>query len=1082
MKKILAWILTVALMPQLTAFAETQYRYENFLKAETAEVGNLLSQCESRGIDPAYEKESYHILQWYISNDYMLQDEKKKNQCEASGSRCGKKCTAQKCELEDILKYNETALTSMCQKTRENLTAYLAGEKQPEDIGTYDLSNVRVSEDGILRDQNGEALFSVGYAKNENSRFTQADIAALGAENSIIEISPSTGYTINVAKNWVSKANGSNISYQREEIDGDYAIRIEKPTANGTFSLRQTVSVEAGKEYELSFYAKGSISGLSKINIYGNENKAWIAGCDIDAGYWGSNWRKKSYTFRPTVNRIDVEIMVSGRADLFYLDDANLQKTGDSKNLLSNPGFEEEATSNMNPYWMQSVLNALKEAKENNVSLSLLISPHYFPVIAGYENDTALYAKNSDGSWKTGEFIKFNIEHPKAKEVIEDYLRTLGKMISESPYASALGNIILTNESAFDIGIFANYFLPDFQEFLKDRYGDISVLNQKWQTNFSSFYTMYYVRKWCGTDSPGDYDTFLYNEKVFTEWHAWMAEIIREYLPDVMINAKPMNYLDLEQNPYWKIGKGADIAKFDTFSDLAGCDAYTFESYSEPADRDSMMMKMMWYDFLHTLTGKPVNNSEDHIIAEGDTEYSKRMRKLVYADLWQGAVHGRAISSVWNHSTHDYHNIYDTDDTNNYLLTTRPDCMEAIAYAGLDLRKNRDVLEEIAKTKPKAAIFYSKSSQIHVNLDGTEIQQGQNPGAEYLRQLFAAYQGTLCAGERAGFVSEDQPEQVYQYDLLIVPSAEHIPDRALSVLRDYIEKGGRVILANQCFLYDEYHNRRSDSLNGAIVKTAEGAEDYRKIVQQYLAQSLHLAEAETGTAPLGLEWFTIEKDGKRYLSLMNYNETEKNLIFYSDQENDGAGKDLLSGQAVSHRFTVPGLTPMLIEIGNGAASEVTLTNFSADTDGMIHWSADNPTDYVGASIHLVTANGCNRIASVLGTSFQGVPGATYEIRARGRESGTRITLGDQNTFSVEKGATAGAVIVKNCTDNLACGIAVMTETDENGKLQKRCSIQFTAGAGEHRSIDFGTVLDRRNVEIKVVNNLGSGQRLSNVIK
>ena len=65
-------------MPQLTVFAETQYQYENFLKAETAEVGNLLSQCESRGIDPAYEKESYHILQWYISNDYMLQDEKKK--------------------------------------------------------------------------------------------------------------------------------------------------------------------------------------------------------------------------------------------------------------------------------------------------------------------------------------------------------------------------------------------------------------------------------------------------------------------------------------------------------------------------------------------------------------------------------------------------------------------------------------------------------------------------------------------------------------------------------------------------------------------------------------------------------------------------------------------------------------------------------------------------------------------------------------------------------------------------------------------------------------------------------------------
>lgn len=1083
MKKLLSFILALAMLSaaNIMPVSAAEYKYADFLKNDIAKIEELLRKCEQEGITPEYEQATYNILNWYISNDFMLKDEMKKNDCEANKKLCGKNCTEEKCELEDILEYNKNILTKMCNETAENLSEYLAGTKEPMNTGNqYDMSNVYVSEDGILRDKNENPLFSVGYSSNLSTSWDLSSIASYGAENAVIEIGPSMVYTKNIAKDWVSQRSGSNVAYSKELVNGSNAVKVTSSSDSGSFSIKQTVSVEPGSNYTLSFKVKGRNVGLTKINIYNSDTAGWIAGKDIAANTLSSVWEVKSIKFTPTVNAVDVEFTLNGKADELYIGNVQLIKSGTAVNLISNPGFEEDAQTNMNKYWFRSFLNKLRQAKDGNVSVTLLVSPHYFPTLEGYENDTDLYAKNSDGTWKTGEFIKYNINHPKAKEIIGDFLITLAQLIKDNECESAVGNIVLTNESAFNVRNFKDFYIDDFRSYLIDKYGSISSLNAKWATYFGSFDEITYIRNWCEIDSPGDYDTITYNENVFTDWHSWMTGILKEYLPNVLINAKPMSYIDMESNPYWKIGKGVDIEKFNTFSALAGCDAYSFDSYSEPISRDSFMFKMMWYDFLHTLTGKPVNNSEDHIIAEGDAEYSERMRRNVYADLWQGALHGRAISSVWNFSTHDYNNIYDSDSTNNYLITTRPDCMEVVAHVGLDLKRNSELLEEMNKTNPNIALFYSKSSQMHVNTDGSGVNNGQNPGTEYLRQLFAAYQGIVYAGEKVGFVSEDNPDKVYSYKVLIVPSAEHITDDALSVLQDYIDNGGQVILVNDCFMYDECHNSRNNKLSNTIAVTASTADDYKKIVNSLKSEDgVRMIDVQTGEDAENIEWSYIKKGDTLYLNIMNYNDSDKQLNIYCGGKTASVGKELISGQITDDTVTAENFVPALLKMELKELPESKLYGFSVNNQGKISWNSNRGIYYDGAEIFKVMPNGLLKLYETELTSFDGASGATYEIRSMNSENGVRITLGDENTFSVSS-EQKGSIVVLNNLNTPAHGIVVMEAKDAQGNAKKISCVEFTAGKGESRKIGF-SVDDEYDVEIKVIDNNDCENVLSNVI-
>ena len=443
MKKLISFFLIMSMVPTVSFAAD--YQYKDFLKTEVAELKTLLDKCNSKGIYPEYETASYNILNWYVKNDYMYSDEKKKQKCESDSSLlCGKSCTDSTCEIGAILKYNETVMTDMYNTVKANLQKYVAGSKVPDGAGVaYDFSEMKI-EDGMLKDKNNNPVFSVGYASTLSTQWDLEELSKMGSTNAVVSKPLSQVYTNNVAKNWVTQSDGTsgNCTYTKETSNGNAEIKVVKTADKGSFSVRQDVKVEKGASYTLSVYARGTSIGETKINIYRSEDSMLLHSDVFGAGTFSETEKKIDFTFTPECDSVDVEFSLTGKAEALYIDRIIMVKTGDETNILLNSGFEEDATTNINKFWLKKPLAALKQAKAGNTTVSFIVSPHYFPEIAGYENDTTLYAKNSDGSWKTGEFIKFNINHPKAKEVVEDYIRTIGELFRDDPNSSALSNFV----------------------------------------------------------------------------------------------------------------------------------------------------------------------------------------------------------------------------------------------------------------------------------------------------------------------------------------------------------------------------------------------------------------------------------------------------------------------------------------------------------------------------------------------------------------------------------------------------------------------------------------------------------------
>ena len=1083
MKKLLSFLLIIGMLSVNIVFAETI----DITTTQLTELNDLINTCKGKGINPEYEIASYNVLNWYVTNDFMAKDEAKMLDCETNHKKCGAGCTNSRCELRDIIAFNREKLYEIYTDTKTSLEAYIAGTATPKSAGqAYDFSSTSV-DGGILRDKNGKAIFSVGYASNKSTNWDVAELTGMGATNVVEERGITNAYTTNVAKNWMTwtYGTGGNCTYSRSSN----GIKVTKSGSAGTFYLEQEVAVDPSTKYELSFTLKGNNVGAAKIAVYDAKTRGFMWQKDIAAGSITNTSSEFTTTFNTVVNSkgtnfVSVGFEISSTATELYIVSARLGKYGTTENILSNSTFTTAANSNINIINLRKITGQLQKAKDTNTMLSLIISPHIFPTISGYENDSTLYTD------ETNEFIKFNINHPKAREVVEDYLRAIGKMIEEDENASYLSNIILTNESAFDVSNFKSFYLPEFREYLKTAYSnDISKLNQNWGTSYSSFNSINVLNTWCDTGGYSDYDAIRFNDKVFTEWHSWMAGILKEYIPEVKINAKPMKYFDIETVPYWELAKGTDIEKFDTFSDISGCDAYSFRR-SNDINADTFAQKMMWYDFIYSLTGKPVNNSEDHIIREYDNTYSDRMSRIVFADLWQGALHGRAISSIWNFSTHDYNNLYDSDLTNNYLFATRPDCLNEIAKASLDLRKNSGIIEKFNNQKADVAIFYSKSSQMHTTLNGTSYDtSANNPGTEYLKQLFYAYKGATTTGQKVGFVTEDNPAKMNDYKVVIVPSAQHTTQKAFNALQTFVNNGGKVIVANDSLGYYEYHRKPSSSrvLSGAINISAASAADYASAVRSNIDSHVEVKEASTGNYATDIDFSYFEEDGKLYISLLNLNETEKQYKIYCDGQEITRGKDLISGEKKTGSITLSSYEPVLLRCSPIETSEV--INIYSNDDGKITWEADDEDCYSGAIIYSVSSNNIVRLAKETGFSYTGEANKTYEIVSANGQKRVRVTTGNKNntppTFTLTDVQTDRDGIIKiNVKNNLgtvAHGVVTMTETTAGGDIVKISSVEMSLFGKADRNIEFNVKNNADTVTIKVYNTSDKKKVLSNTI-
>ena len=560
----------------------------------------------------------------------------------------------------------------------------------------------------------------------------------------------------------------------------------------------------------------------------------------------------------------------------------------------------------------RGVIPFLERAEKANVAVSLLISPHYFP--------SWLYEDYPDLRSKTYGFFNYNIYHPIAKHMLEVYTRALIPLVKDF---KCLQSICLSNEPVFDTSAdrednqinyhdllptnidsnsTVNGNLSSWRSFLSDKFKSIDAFNEIFGTDYDRFDNA----NMPDTDdgSPLFYEWTLWNNKMFSSWHRELARLVKDIAPDIPVCSKFMATFGTSEMPYHRrfLKFGVDPEEFAEFTDFSGNDVWSFRGRSHLP----LTYKSEWYDYLASIKKMPINNSEDHVIEDRNEDYAPEQAQRIYADMWQGAVHGRTVTQlwVWERANNRKSDAYGS-------ILHRPDCVEAVGRASLDLNRLAYEVTALQNTKAAVAVLYSKSSRVY--------------DKEFIADMFKAYEAILFSGNRVHFVTEDRINEINEYDLLVLPNVCSTTKPVNDEIEKYINSKKQVLVIDrngQSLMYDEYKRVTDKRLmenrdNVTVFKADESGEspapDYTraltKAVKELVKSDVDLTIDDT----YNIEWFLCEHDDEKYINVCNHNEYSVSFSVKQNGE-DKKSIDLITETVYNDKIFLHGYQCALLKI------------------------------------------------------------------------------------------------------------------------------------------------------------------------
>jgi len=1034
MRKIISLLIAANMFFAGAVYAEESVDYS----AQLAELEKLLAECERLGIPTDYERVNYSVIKRFES---LINDDI------ANGHPAAE---------QNILYMDE-----LCEETESNLTAYISGDKEAYKPLRPDMTNT--DKNGSVVYSGSQPVFSVGYghfgmARNDIDKFSD-----FGMTNMQIEIGPT--YLKPDFYGWSEQIAGeSDATGSRELVNGDYAMRIvnNTPYTSGSY-LRYYKKIECkpGTKYKFGCFTKGeNLDGIwISINNFSDRNFLTTS----------AYWKEHSFTYTTGSEQKELtfsicsEDITNGYLDDFYVYELDESDAPKSDNLVTNPGLEIDNCYSVSTDY---VVKTLEAAEKNNIAVCLLISPHYFPT----NLDEEVYTDKSG-------FIKFNINHPDAKEVIENYIRAL--MPTVQGYDS-LDSICISNEPTFSTINFYDFYNPLFREYLKKKHGDIDTLNGKYNSDYDDFSDVNMPTDLTGHDAVC-YDWIEFNDRTFTDWHKWMVSIIKEYLPDVPVHAKMMGYFanSKDDNARSKLTQGTDLEYFDEFSDYAGNDTWDFMS-----NINLYYNTMLLYDYQLSVTGKPVYNSEDHIIEDRSTDFSENQRKHLRNNLIMGAVHGRSMSTVW---------VWDkSTDTSSALYNSiayRPDVAAEAGRKSLDLMRFNDEIARLQQEKPKTAVLYSKTSRLY--------------DESYMEKLLWTYISLVNMGEKVGVVSDNSIDLLSGYGVLVIPGASNCTAETLETVKKFAQSGRKVIYTGDALSADEYNNPIDNSFVSEFgyLYNSYNADAVDKSLYSAMREcgraQLYFIDADTGERAEKLDWQYSAGKNNILLTVTNLEyDSTKNLVLYMNDEPVSNIKDCFTGEQGIETVSVEGYTPRLMSIRIPKQLTLEIDNISVDRENsIIKWNY-RTDKYFGANIYSVLNDGTLSFkGTVRANQYSCTSPGTYLVTALGEDmfesKGRMITVTENAPLQVScasykiSGDSISAVVqVSNKEEKLNTGVTCVIAKDSAGNTVGSAYMKLNLFPGKTDSfnVTVPTVKKASEIEIYAVDsvisqNLCSGKMI-----
>lgn len=546
-----------------------------------------------------------------------------------------------------------------------------------------------------------------------------------------------------------------------------------------------------------------------------------------------------------------------------------------------------DGTSNLN-----GISHTFAFAQQHGVMIDFLLSPHYFPKWA--------VAKAPDVAIDYDGFIKYNIDHPVAREVIQKWIQKAATTLGAEP---ALLSFCLSNEPVYTFSGRDPYSRPLWTKYLQRVHRAVGALNALYGTTYDSFdevpvppSSVPKLSKPIGA-LRAYFDWLNFNDENFANWHRWMNGLVKASAPAAHTDIK---ILGSEMFNRDAMNEGVDPEQFCSTTDLGGND----DVMSPPGVARhgeyacDWQTEEMGYDLLRSFHHQPVINTENHLIPDRDA----RAVPMSYARavMWQGALHGQGATAVWvwGEAADEKSDLYGS-------IYFRPADVFGAGRAWLDAQRLAGQVASIIRAKPHVALLFSRTSLFW------------QPG--YRECIQSAYTALDFLGEPVTFVTEKElaDGNVPDVAAIVIPQATHVSDATCRGVQDFAKHGGRLVFVGSDNLAkDQYDRGRSDvsELKGSQLSWPS---DDRKMQTQMepVLKSIRsynpIVDMQTGRQAFGIEYRVVEVSGKLYVSAVNMSNTSLAI----DVPALGAGrvKDLLSGENLNaSRIEMPPMQPRML--------------------------------------------------------------------------------------------------------------------------------------------------------------------------
>ncbi|HNX33390.1 MAG TPA: beta-galactosidase [Kiritimatiellia bacterium] len=539
---------------------------------------------------------------------------------------------------------------------------------------------------------------------------------------------------------------------------------------------------------------------------------------------------------------------------------------------------------------IQEFLAVCDRAAQANVSVILLLSPHYFPQWA---LEKWPHLKACEGG-----FFKYCVHDPDARAVIEKSLRQVIPRVKDHP---ALHSICLSNEPICVDLSKCRVTAQAWPAWLEKRHGSIATLNARWGTAYADFASIP-VPQPEFTDTPACLDFIRFNNETFAAFHRWMADVVHDMAPGLPVHAKIMMGAHFQKtlHGFWSVDPGA----FAALSQYNGNDAYNMY------DKDGSLWINGWrhcqagYDFQRSMADLSVVNSENHLIVDRDLDVIPPAH--IYAALWQNAVHGQSATTIW---LWERSNDYASDASGSILH--RPDCVEAVGRCGLDLNRLAREVAAIQNLAPSIVFLWSPSS----------VMLGKN----HEHALTDAYEAANFLGQPLGFATEEKlallartgvaPRPLDSAKVLMLPSVTHLPDDARAGLEKLRTAGVRAVVVGEAPAENDYNQPRDAAGFETLLKSADSAALFESLAARAEAWGLPpaLRVVDTQGRPVfGVEIRAARLGDGRVASVCNHLREPKVVTLAG--VTDAPMTDLITGKRLEPTFTVEPMVPLLLQM------------------------------------------------------------------------------------------------------------------------------------------------------------------------